>query len=262
MRLNLSRKHCSCLAILLLVLSIPNSLRGGLRGPGKYSGVVIFDHWDTCFLMSGPYITYISDAVKEELRPYADTAVQIDAIEVTQPMNPGDALVHKYKIIGPPPDPKYISLEGLELNVTPDFGSGKPAFILEFRNIGASATWLRTDEVGINLLSDNKPPFFNASDGRSGAVITRAHLQERGGGRWSINNKGSHAYFRLVPGSPLGTRMRIDAGRSLSARVEFNVSPGEYEFLVGYAEGVHESKALASKRFAFAVTGSGEGVIE
>jgi len=77
---------------------------GGLRGPGKYCGVVVYDRWDTCFLLSGPYITYVSENVKNELRPYAGKTIQVGASDVFQAMNPGDALIRKYKIIGPAPD--------------------------------------------------------------------------------------------------------------------------------------------------------------
>lgn len=69
------------------------------RRPAKYWGVVVFDHWDTCFLLSGPYIAYISEAMKDGLRPYEGQAHQVDASDVVQPMNPGDALIRKYKII-------------------------------------------------------------------------------------------------------------------------------------------------------------------
>src|SRR5712672_3470093 len=62
----------------------------GLRGPGKYCGVVVFDRWDTCFLLSGHFITYISDSVKNQLRPYEGKAMQIDALEVSQLQNLGD----------------------------------------------------------------------------------------------------------------------------------------------------------------------------
>lgn len=95
----------------------------GLRGPGKYCGVVVFDRWDTCFLLSGPYITYISEGVKNELRPYKGKAMQLDVLEVSQPQNPGDALVRKYKIIGPAPDTRHwVMLDGLELVAESDFG--------------------------------------------------------------------------------------------------------------------------------------------
>ena len=43
----------------------------GERGSGKYSGVVIFDRWGGCTLYSGIYVMYISEGVKEQLRPEA-----------------------------------------------------------------------------------------------------------------------------------------------------------------------------------------------
>jgi hypothetical protein len=67
-----------CLTLILLTVGFALLAHAGLRGPGKYSGVVVFDRWDTCFLLSGPYITYISDNVKNELRPYAGKAMQVD----------------------------------------------------------------------------------------------------------------------------------------------------------------------------------------
>jgi hypothetical protein len=66
--------------------------------------VIVFDRWDTCLLLSGHYITYISDSVKNKLRPFKGKAMEIDALEVSQAQNPGDALVRNYKIIGPAPD--------------------------------------------------------------------------------------------------------------------------------------------------------------
>ena len=36
--------------------------------------------------------------------------MQIDALEVSQPLNPGDALVREYQIIGPAPD-NHLSVD-------------------------------------------------------------------------------------------------------------------------------------------------------
>jgi hypothetical protein len=41
-----------------------------LFGPGKYCEVVVFDRWAACYLVSGPYITYIASDVKSELLRY------------------------------------------------------------------------------------------------------------------------------------------------------------------------------------------------
>jgi len=58
----------TCVTLVLLTIGLALLANAGLRGPGKYYGVVVFDRWDTCFLLSGPYITYISESVKNELR--------------------------------------------------------------------------------------------------------------------------------------------------------------------------------------------------
>ncbi len=37
-----------------------------LFGPGKYCGVVVFDRWGTCYLVSGPYVNYVASDVKAD----------------------------------------------------------------------------------------------------------------------------------------------------------------------------------------------------
>jgi hypothetical protein len=69
---------------LTLFLGLASTAFAGIRGPGKYNGVVIFDRWDGCHLYSGAYLMEISEQVKESLRPYRDKAVLIDAQEVEQ----------------------------------------------------------------------------------------------------------------------------------------------------------------------------------
>src|SRR5437870_9088382 len=80
----------------LLLFSGPSS--AGIRGPGKYSGVVFFDRWDGCILFSSVYLMYISEAVKDDLRSYGGQAIQIDALDVLQHVNPGDGLIRKFKL--------------------------------------------------------------------------------------------------------------------------------------------------------------------
>src|SRR5919112_755048 len=113
------------------------SARAGIRAPGKYSGVVFFDRWDTCVLINGRYVTYVAEGVKEELRKYAGVAVQIDASDVVQPMNPGDALVRKYKLLGlaPEPDERY-ALDSVHIRIRDDVGgTGRVAFVVSIDNL-------------------------------------------------------------------------------------------------------------------------------
>ena len=69
---------------LLLSCSLPFTGLCAIRGPGKYSGVVIFDRLDGCHLYSGAYVMEISEKVKEKLRPFVGQAMLIDAEEVFQ----------------------------------------------------------------------------------------------------------------------------------------------------------------------------------
>ena len=87
-------KWCFLLFAVLFTTSF-----AGIRGPVKYSGRVIFDRWGGCTLYSGVYVMYISEEVKEKLRPYANEAVEINATEVFQPMNPGDGLIKAFDSI-------------------------------------------------------------------------------------------------------------------------------------------------------------------
>ena len=89
-----------------LVLCLCVAATAGIRGPGKYSGVVVFDRWDTCYLVSGPYVMYIATGEKERLRAYSGVAVEIDATDVFQPINPGDGLIKKFGTIALAPEPE------------------------------------------------------------------------------------------------------------------------------------------------------------
>src|SRR5690349_24452373 len=89
------------IANFLLVLLMSSFLIAGIRGPGRYSGVVFFDRWGGCILFSGVYLMYISEEVKDSLRSYEGQAIGIDAQQVVQPLNPGDGLIKRFKIVGP-----------------------------------------------------------------------------------------------------------------------------------------------------------------
>ena len=101
-------------------MSLCTPANAGIRGPGKYSGVVIFDRWDGCILFSGVYLMYISERVKDQLREYDGQAIELDALEVFQPKNPGDGLIQKLKVLGPaPPSNSPFTFEGISLDAQP-----------------------------------------------------------------------------------------------------------------------------------------------
>jgi hypothetical protein len=231
----------------------------GIRGPGKYCGVVVFDRWDTCFLLSGPFITYISDKVKSDLRLYEGSAIEVDASDVFQPMNPGDALIRKFKVIGPAPDPhRWLTLDGLELIAHSDFdSSGAPAFLVEIRNKGDKPIEILSGEIGPTLLGSNQEIPFSASDGSSVAWITRGNLSNPSSWECTVDGVRYSASYTIDSESRLPERFELEPGQSRETRIAFELTPGQYEFIVGYGGGVHKEKSLASNAILFDVSAAG-----
>jgi len=245
---------------LLLVLALTTPLRSGMRGPGKYSGVVVFDRWDTCFLLSGPYVTYISSAAKEALRPYTGMAVQIEATRVFQPVNPGDAIIREYKIIGSAPESKLV--RNVAMRLDPAFHDGIPAFRISFRNTGNADVWLRADEVGIAVMGEKRNP-ESPSNGRSEAVITRVNLASgSSGGEWVADGHAYHAYYKREYPSPLPVPVRIAPQSVFEAGMTLDISPGEYQVVIGYGGGVHEEESIASNTVSFRLEFPGLATLE
>ena len=231
----------------------------GIRGPGKYCGVVVFDRWDTCFLLSGPYITYISDVVKNELRPYKGSAIQIDASDVSQPINPGDALVRRYKVIGPAPVIDHPpSLDSLELITQSDFSIiGAPAFRLEICNTGNKPVEVFSAEIGPAMLGKNNPErVFSPSDGSSVAWITRVDLALLPSEKSEWNKLGYSLYY-ADSSEVLPKRFLLQPGQSGKTRIAFKLPSGQYQFIFGYGGGVHEGRSLASNAVSFDVNDAG-----
>src|SRR5215468_399268 len=243
-------------ALAMLVGEFVLSAHAGLRGIGKYCGVVIFDRWDTCFLLSGPYITYISEDVKDELRPYAGKAMQVDATDVFQAMNPGDALIRKYKIVGPAPDTReFATLDGLELIAESKFGSGGSAtFLIEIRNSGYSPVEVDSSGIGPTLMGVRSEFPFEPSDGRSTAVITRGDLTHPSSVARTIDGKEIFAAYTVDPQSCPPEVFTLEPGQSMRTRITFTAPPGQYQFLFGYGGGVHAEKSLASNAISFDIS--------
>jgi hypothetical protein len=260
MHLRTFRKLVTLALCFLTLATLSNQFvvpaQAGIRGPGKYSGVVIFDRWDTCFLLSGPYVTYISNKLKNQLRPYQDRAMQVDASDVFQPMNPGDALIKQITAIRPAPVlHRWATIEGLQLRAESDFGRhGSPAFLIQIHNVGLHAVNIDTSQIGPTLLGPReKNPFSDASDGDSVALITRGDLLHAGSGSWSgtIGTVKYFAGYKIDPKTRPPDHLQLEPGTSMRVRITFKLSPGQYQFLFGYGGGVHEEKSLASNAIGF-----------
>jgi hypothetical protein len=267
--MNVPRAVVSRLAVLvtLVAILVPKLGLAGIRGPGEYTGIVIFDRWDTCILFSGLYLMYISEDVKEGLRLYEGQAVQIDAIDVVQLRNPGDGLIKKYRLLGPAPAMTHSAVpvvpEGIVLTATGSSTSdGLPQVSVEIRNEGNESVRILTSEIGIALLTkkegDGWP--FDPSDGPSTAAITRTGVTNSGWKFEILSDKTKQSYsYSSDPDNPLPSHFDLAPWEFRGTRLTFKVPPGEYQFIFGYGGGVHEGKCLVSNAVSFDVSETGRG---
>jgi hypothetical protein len=242
--------------ICMMLLVLPNA-EGGERGPGKYSGVVVFDRWDACTLYSGIYVMYVSEGVKEKLRQHAGKDVQVDATEVRQPINPGDGLIRELVVLGaaPPPD-RYVALTGLTLTSRADFkDNAKPVIVITLANTGKQELQAFGADLAPTLLMKGKNL---VADGLSFALVTRQAFISGGSDprtRGSGIASGRPYSWEIDQAVPV--RFLLKPGESQRVRITFDLPPGEYDFLAGYGGGVHQEKCLASNLVAFDVTENG-----
>ena len=129
--------------------------RAGIRGPGKYCGVVVFDRWGGCTQYSGVYVMYVSEKTKEGLRPYAGQSIQIDAKEVYQPKNPGDGRIGKFEYLGPAPETRsWVRLNDVRLRTAVQPGDdGKAVARITVENQGDKPVRLFGGELALTLLT-------------------------------------------------------------------------------------------------------------
>lgn len=238
-------------------------VHAGIRGRGKYSGVVVFDRWDTCFLLSGLYIMYISNDVKEQLRPYAGKSIQIDASDVLQPMNPGDGLIQRYEILGPAPEsPDSPVTDGLEIEAKSEFSTpGAPSFAITVRNIGDVNIDVTASQIGPTLLGNNAGHQFSPSNGKSEAWITRSDLRHPSKASWTTpDGSNISASYTIDPTCHLPDHIDLGARQSVTCRIILEIPAGQYQFMVGYGGGVHQSKSIVSNAITFSVDARGVAV--
>ena len=235
------------LLLVLIVWSTPAN--AGLRGSGKYSGVVIFDRWDGCILFSGVYLTYVSEEVKEQLRPFSGQAIEIDAMKVFQPVNPGDGLIRELKVLGPAkPSERPFTFDGIELSAQPEGQGSEIGVVLTISNDNDTVARIDSSEIGFAVLSEKigaekADRGLTPSDGPSIAVITRANVL-LGKGTWGHGIAGKmYSYSYVIDNDEkLPRTFELAAHESRSTRIAFQLPAGHYQFFAGYGGGVHESK--------------------
>lgn len=241
------------LATVLLLASLSASLcavaNAGLRGPGKYDGVVIFDRWGGCFLFSGVYLMYISEDVKDELKQYEGQAVEIEALEVFQPINPGDGLIRRLRVLGPAEaKQRGYTVQGAKLESQPvTVNASGVTLSLTITNEGRATARILSSKIGFALLSKKIQGVSTPSDGPSMAVITRTDLS-LGKGTFQLGTAGKiYSYsYSIADDLKLPESFELAPHQSRSTRITFQLPAGHYQFLAGYGGGVHESGSIVS----------------
>ncbi|MHC4519946.1 MAG: hypothetical protein ACYTAS_15260 [Planctomycetota bacterium] len=261
-------KRCAILLVCCLgaVCGLPGRCEGGRRAPGKYCGTPIFDRWDGCTLYSGIYVMYISEKVKESLRPYAGKAIQIDAQEVNQPINPGDGLIGKFVYLGAAPTNQaqaWVKLAGLHLESSVKIDEdSKPVATMSIENQGDEPVKLFSQELALTLLTKQDEARHRVSfvsDGPSFALITRQNFEVGAREpRWQGKGvRGGTPYFWTIgKANALPHSFTLVPKEKKQILVRFDLPDGQYDFLFGYGGGVHAGKCLAGNLSAFDVKDS------
>jgi hypothetical protein len=234
----------------------------GIRGPGKYSGVVVFDRWGGCTLYGGVYVMYVAEAVKEQLRAEAGKSVEVDATEVWQPHNPGDGLIKKFTLLGAAKEgTDSVKMTGLAVRARAAFRDGEtPVFVIRVENQSAvAAATVYMDALAPTLLAKKSERYWGPADGPSEAVVTRSAF-------WvgeEMRMKGGNETWGWTVKSPdkLEREVVIPAKGSFEIELTFAVPEGEYEFLAGYGGGVQNAACVASNLVAFDVGKEGKGTV-
>ena len=163
--------------IVLCILSQAISGFAGLKTPGKYAGIPVFDRWDGCILYSGIYLMYVSEKVKESIRPYTGQAILIDAKQVWQPSNPGDGRIGSFRYLGVAHEySHWVILTGITLNTSAEIDTnGKVIATISIKNTGNKSVKIFSRELALTLLTKSKYPKFkhrgSPTDSTSFALI-------------------------------------------------------------------------------------------
>lgn len=249
-------------AAVVIVVGVSASLVAGIRGPGKYCGVVIFDRWGACTLYSGTYVMYISENVKAQLRPYEGQCVQIDAKQVDQPMNPGDGLISELEYLGPAPAQRGGPVvDGLSLSAIRAFQNGEgPRIKIVLRNEGDGSRDVSGREWAPTVLgkatATRRP--LTAFDDACFAVVTRQAFVVGAKPRASGKGVEYSTRFAWSIDAEVPTTFTLKPGDERAVTISLELPKGEYEFLSGYGGGVHEGKCVASNLVAFDVDENGK----
>jgi len=265
-------RRCKTLIGALFVVSLLASpSTAGIRPPGEYNGVVVFDRWGGCTLSSGPYVMYIAEGEKARLKEHAGRCVRLNATQVYQPHNPGDGSIVQFTYLGPTRRAK-VPVSELQIGVVRAFEDGqKPAFLITVRNVGKERLQIQSSDLAPTLLVYQGPSerarlsgllsnLHSPSDGPSIALITRESFWIGDEARWQSGRRRNGESYSWTIGKENALPKQITLGPGASRRIKiwFGLGTGEYDFFCGYGR-INEFQCLASNLVAFNVDGQRRG---
>lgn len=219
----------SLMAICLLMSVALSSrvVKAGIRAPGKYSGVVIFDRWGGCILLSGSYLMYISETIKDQRRQYERQTIEIDAIEVHQPINPGDGLIRRLSILGPAESTDTgLTIEDIHLDAEPTTINGRLAVELTITNEGDMPARINSSQLGLLLLTQKMEGTLTPADGPSMALITRTNVfTGKGSSELGTGNKMYSYSYVIADDARLPRLFDLPPHESRSTQIAFELPP-------------------------------------
>jgi hypothetical protein len=245
---------------IMVTFGVSHSASAGIRSPHAYSGTVIFDRWDGCYLVSGTYLMYIPDTVKEKVRHLRGESVRLDATKVQQwPENPGDGFLHEVEFVGyaePGDDAEVVAALDLEAEAEQVSARGS-RFVLRLSNRTRMDVELRMDDLSLTVFGLPNPACpFNPPGMPSVPVLTR-HSFGAGGEKVRFTGGGvickRRILWTLEEPADLPREVSLPAGASREFRVLLEMPPGPYQLLFGYGGGVHAHKGLVSNLVSFDV---------
>ena len=241
---------------------------GAIRGPGKYSGVIVFDRWGGCTLCRGPWINYVAEAVKKSLSRYDGKQVVLGATKTHQPFNPGEARIEAFEVLAPAGEGEagQIPAAPLRLSVRAEFDDGQqPAFAITARNVSAAPVTLKYESLGPVVLMKRPPgkQWFSAADGPSVAVLADGRFWglDPDGGKPLMRSRGTRSSvdyeWQVANPAPLPRTTELAPGDEATVLLLLTLPAGEYDLLAAYSDHEPASWSAASNLVGFDVAAGG-----
>jgi|GEM_PF-4109913 len=237
---------------LLLIFALGG--KAEVLSPGKYPGVVLFDRWDSCILC-GRGMLYVSEKVKETLRPYSGKSIWVGVQKIYQPHNPGPGRMDQLKYLGPAVGcNKDFPRSGIRMaSYFVAAGQGEVRMTTEIRNVGPVPVKIFGGNLFITLLTKN-PPLFRGmvvTDGLSHGVSGRYDYTKRETRRGRQGGYGIEYSWELDPECIVQHDFILKPKTNWDFKIKLKLPDGQYDFCCCYAPDVFSEETVVGNQVGF-----------